>query len=326
MYSKKMYDVIIVGAGPAGLACSIVLESSGKHCLVIERKHCIGGKVCGDGLTSRCIKSLEHIGVGSEELLKIGGKKILYNITFFDQIMYKNKFVKNDNCRDFSIGLSRDRFDQLLYEKAKALNVEFVFETAVTKIEEQENGVLINGIYRASAYINAGGVLGISGGSRFDLPVGISARVIGEGKLKDECFYFFRYSEYADGYAWIFPVGNNVWNIGCWGKENKKNIKLLYKEFEKKVFDKYLYFESYDREPRGALLGTGDLATAGNCIGDAACLVDSYSGEGISLAIESGINMARQILGQEPIVFPIRSVVALSKDGMDEYLFEKELE
>ena len=45
------YDVIIVGAGPGGLACAEITASQGLKTLVLERKTIIGKKVCAGGVT-----------------------------------------------------------------------------------------------------------------------------------------------------------------------------------------------------------------------------------------------------------------------------------
>ena len=45
------YDAVIVGAGPAGLACAKMLAQNGKKTLVIERKKRIGPKSCAGGIT-----------------------------------------------------------------------------------------------------------------------------------------------------------------------------------------------------------------------------------------------------------------------------------
>ena len=45
------YDVIIVGAGPGGLACAAITAEKGLKTLVLERKAIVGKKVCAGGVT-----------------------------------------------------------------------------------------------------------------------------------------------------------------------------------------------------------------------------------------------------------------------------------
>ena len=45
------YEIIIVGGGPAGLACAKIAADRGMKTLVIERKNTLGKKVCAGGIT-----------------------------------------------------------------------------------------------------------------------------------------------------------------------------------------------------------------------------------------------------------------------------------
>jgi geranylgeranyl reductase len=47
----RTYSVIIVGAGPGGLACARLLAEHGMDVLVLEKKTVVGPKICGGGIT-----------------------------------------------------------------------------------------------------------------------------------------------------------------------------------------------------------------------------------------------------------------------------------
>jgi len=55
----KQYDVIIFGAGPAGLMCAEILSKSDKSVLVLEKNEIFGDKVCGGGLTRKATELLD---------------------------------------------------------------------------------------------------------------------------------------------------------------------------------------------------------------------------------------------------------------------------
>lgn len=55
----KHYDVVIVGAGPAGLICAETLSTSGLSVLVLEKKKLFGDKVCAGGLTRKDLAILD---------------------------------------------------------------------------------------------------------------------------------------------------------------------------------------------------------------------------------------------------------------------------
>lgn len=48
----ETYDVIIIGAGPAGLKCAEILGNSKLKVLLIDKKKTIGPKICAGGLTA----------------------------------------------------------------------------------------------------------------------------------------------------------------------------------------------------------------------------------------------------------------------------------
>ena len=39
-------DVLIIGAGPAGIAAAVEVQRQGRSCLIVEARSRIGGRVC----------------------------------------------------------------------------------------------------------------------------------------------------------------------------------------------------------------------------------------------------------------------------------------
>ncbi len=50
----ERHDVVIVGAGPAGLKAAEVLAGAGKDVLVLEKNEVVGPKVCAGGVSVKC--------------------------------------------------------------------------------------------------------------------------------------------------------------------------------------------------------------------------------------------------------------------------------
>jgi geranylgeranyl reductase family protein len=59
-------DVLVVGGGPSGAACSYWLASAGYDVVMVERKRYPREKTCGDGLTPRSVRQLQDMGLGDE--------------------------------------------------------------------------------------------------------------------------------------------------------------------------------------------------------------------------------------------------------------------
>ena len=57
------YDVLVVGAGPAGAAAAYWLAERGHRVLVVDKKRFPREKTCGDGLTPRAVRQLEDMGL-----------------------------------------------------------------------------------------------------------------------------------------------------------------------------------------------------------------------------------------------------------------------
>jgi menaquinone-9 beta-reductase len=56
-------DVLVVGAGPAGIAAAIHLHDAGRHVLVVDKAVFPRDKCCGDGLTTLALRELEMLGL-----------------------------------------------------------------------------------------------------------------------------------------------------------------------------------------------------------------------------------------------------------------------
>src|SRR5690606_32043268 len=59
-------DVLVVGAGPAGVAAAIELRRHGRDVLVIDKAVFPRDKCCGDGLTALALRELDRIGFRPE--------------------------------------------------------------------------------------------------------------------------------------------------------------------------------------------------------------------------------------------------------------------
>ena len=289
-----MLDVAIIGSGPAGLSCAIKLALEGQQVDVYERRAKLDDKVCGDGLSVECIKVLSELNITTDNLISIGAKPIKRKFELYDYGQFEKIYPLT--C----LGLPRIKLDNYLYKLATNLGVRFHFSYNVNNLNKTENGYIINGEIKTKYLVLACGIASsLVKEIKEDIPLGISSRVVGTSeRLHSDAFYFKYAPKYGSGYAWVFPVGDNLWNIGVFNGDKKEEIKQTYKEFEEILFKEFIKFERYDRIPGGAFIGASlqDVDIDENAIGDAGYKAIYSSGEGVTFAIKSGIEKAKQIL------------------------------
>jgi glycine/D-amino acid oxidase-like deaminating enzyme len=61
-------DVVVVGAGPAGVAASVALAGAGRDVLLVDKARFPRDKCCGDGLTTGALRQLEELGLDPTSL------------------------------------------------------------------------------------------------------------------------------------------------------------------------------------------------------------------------------------------------------------------
>src|SRR5919106_5962384 len=69
------YDVVVVGAGPAGSATAAHLARTGARVMLVDRTAFPRDKACGGGLTPRGVAALERLktALAPDEALTVGG-------------------------------------------------------------------------------------------------------------------------------------------------------------------------------------------------------------------------------------------------------------
>ena len=147
------YDVIIIGAGPAGLTCGLQLAKVGKSCLIIEQREELRGKVCGDGLSSHCMQVLKKINIQEDELVSLGGKKIYRNITSNFGQLEQRYYCKSKEYENYAFGLSRDVFDPYLLHLARMAGAEVRLGWKVSKIENNNSEYVIDSPFKTKKVV-----------------------------------------------------------------------------------------------------------------------------------------------------------------------------
>jgi geranylgeranyl reductase family protein len=148
----EQFDVAIVGAGPAGSTCAAFCAKAGLRAVLIEREKFPREKVCGDCLNPSCwpvlerleiarrVRDLAHARLECVEFIAINGQKVIVDLP-----------------RDQEIAIKRSLFDQLLVTRARELGAEIREETTVTALaRNSEWKINSNSCETLSALILAG--------------------------------------------------------------------------------------------------------------------------------------------------------------------------
>lgn len=313
----KIYDVIIVGAGPAGCAAALALDNSGLQVAIIDKHTFPRDKVCGDAIPGRAIKWLKEIDATFEDKLTAFDKKILTKQTV---CYYNNKQVEFDWKQEAYTSTRMD-FDNFLVEVVKNKTTTDVIEgTEIKEIIKEENSFTISSRNNATAFktkmiIGADGINGVTAkklaGFEIDRRHHVASVRAYYKNLEDtqpsRCEIYFD-KKYLPGYFWIFPVTGGMANIG-FGMLSEDivkyniNIKKSFYDFIERsdVLKHKFQYANMEGSLQGCGLPLGSRwinMSGDNFIltGDAASLVDPVSGAGIGNAVVSGKLAAEQAI------------------------------
>ncbi|MBI90128.1 MAG: hypothetical protein CMG60_08590 [Candidatus Marinimicrobia bacterium] len=307
-----MYDLIIVGAGPAGATAALYAHRLGLKSLLLDKAVFPRDKTCGDALSGKTVKVLRELSL-IKEVEELDGSHI--NRITFGSPSHSQFDIKLDsgiNAKHITKGyvIPRKIFDNFLFQKAK----DICDNRQGFKVREiLFDGKQINGIRGVDLDGNeesfyAPIVMGCDGPNsivarklalyEMDMKnTGIAIRCYYEGVkgLTDQIELHY-VNEVKPGYFWLFPAGSDRANIGLGlskhdaKKEDRTLPEILMQITKSKYFrDRFANARPLER-PIGWNLPLGSIKRKnyGNgymLLGDAAGLVDPFTGEGIGNAM-----------------------------------------
>jgi|SRR6516225_1129640 flavin-dependent dehydrogenase len=127
----EIFDVAIVGGGPAGSSCAAFCALAGLRTLVIEREKFPREKVCGDCLNPSCWAVLEHLGV-AQRVRDLPHSKL--DSVEFIAIDGHNVVVDLPTGKNCELSVKRSLFDDLLLTRARDVGADVREETTVTAL------------------------------------------------------------------------------------------------------------------------------------------------------------------------------------------------
>lgn len=285
-------DAVIVGAGPAGSMTAYRLATAGLHVLLLDAAWFPRWKTCGGGITARAARLLPTEARDSFETELTG-------LRF--SLRLGNAVTRHAEA-PLIYGVRRCRFDARLVELAIEAGAIFRDGSALNGFEVDQTGVRVaaeQDVVRASVLVGADGAnsrisrhlnspraFSHGGGLATEIPLD---RI--DPRLLDDRIALLDAGSLTRGYGWAFPKGPSV-NVGVGGLD--ASIRHLRPYFNRLI------------SPGGLVLikPGGPLAPAGYrlptltsetrltgerllLVGDAAGLIEPFTGDGISYALAS---------------------------------------
>ena len=306
MFTKtKNYDVVIIGAGPAGLMAAKYLAEQNKKVIVVEKNKKIGPKVCAGGLT---IKDFD-LGI-DKNLVEFFYSKVKINFPGSEE------YIEDDE--PFIATVDREKLGKSMTKEAKKAGAKIVKNTEIIKIDDKS-------VFSKKQKFDFKHLIGADGSGsllRKELGLGKKDRLVAfhykvPGSFK-EMEIFFDEKLFGSGYAWIFPH-KNFTSIGCCedpnrlvgSKELQKNFKkwtssqpkLKNVDLNKSEYESW--FINYDYQ--GHEFGNKYL------VGDAAGFASGLTGEGMYFAMLSGLDVAKKIVDAKYKQEGIKEILKIKK-------------
>jgi menaquinone-9 beta-reductase len=134
------FDVLIVGAGPAGSSAAIGLARRGFSVALADRERFPREKLCGDFVNPANWPLFRHLGVEEEILSRDNEKVTRFRLTSFSGEEAEIPLPSAESSTRFGLGLRRSFLDHVLLEKAAAENVAVWQGCQVTALKRQAGG------------------------------------------------------------------------------------------------------------------------------------------------------------------------------------------
>jgi geranylgeranyl reductase len=292
----ESYDVVIVGAGPAGLKCAEVLGGSGLNVLVLEKKDTVGQKTCAGGLTvlnknfllpfDKTLTFREyHIVLNRKEHVLASAHPI-HTIDRVDLGQYQLGLVRrHENIMIRTTAAVRGITDtHILTDEGKKIAYRYLVGADGATSSVRKYLGLENRLYMGMHYV---------------IP-----------EVHEKMVWIFQPGLLGSGYGWIFPhraytsAGVYFNPVRIPARKAREALNELLDDYGIDYRNARFAAAPVNCLYRGIKFGNIFL------VGDAAGLVSAGTGEGIAYALTSGEDVARHLLDTAYDFDNIRKILA----------------
>ena len=290
------YDVLIVGAGPAGSTAARLLATGGARVCLVDKARFPRPKPCGGALSPR---TLRYLPSGVDRVVRASVRRAVFTFR-------SGKPFEIVSSAPMGYMVCREEFDAWLRAGAEEAGASVRDGASVRAIEETEIGFRVRAGGEA---ISAGTVIGADGANSLVasqcLPgrpaaryLAVEAEVPQDGHDLGETV-LVDVGAYPGGYAWAFPKGDQI-NVGVMveyarGRELRHALAAFVAgQSGLPAIAAVVQQAAPVAAPRSTPVPCARPGVL--LVGDAAHLADPFLGEGIYSAVRSGTLAAQAIL------------------------------
>lgn len=325
----KPTDIVIIGAGPAGCSTSLFLAKNKIPHTIIDKAIFPRDKVCGDALSGKVVYVMKQLNPemiddynnNSNQFMPSWGVKFVAPNGKSINIPFKSDVSEETHAPGFiskRIDFDASLFNKLDKNYANVLDGTKLLDVIKTNDEitiQLKNNIESFEIKNIKMLIGAEGDRSLVAKKLSAIKkdndhycAGIRAYYEGVTELHDQNFIELHFlEELLPGYFWIFPLPNGQANVGAGmlsssvsaKKVNLKEDMLRAIANNPKIKHRFANAKLVNNiQGWGLPLGSKKRVISGNnflLTGDAASLIDPFTGEGIGNAMYSGMLAAAHI-------------------------------
>jgi len=288
------FDCIVVGAGPAGGTAAYHLAKRGHSVLVLEKESLPRYKPCGGGVSPVVAQWFDF---DFSPAISMTVDKIRYTWKMGDPVEAEIKTAEPIWM------VRRDIFDHFLVQQAQKQGAELRDNTEVKSIKFENDAWQVNtsnGSFQGRYLIAADGakgpmakLLGFKERKR-RLAGALEAEVPTSGE--NERTAYFEFGMLKNGYIWNFPKADGYSiGVGTFRGSEPQDFKSLLAEYGT-MFGVNVSASKQYGHPLCLWDGNQNLHTQNAVLaGEAACVVDPFTAEGIRPSIYSGLKASEAV-------------------------------
>jgi geranylgeranyl reductase family protein len=288
----KVWDAIVVGAGPAGCACAYDLADAGKQVLLLDKTEFPRVKACAGGLTMKTVRALRY---SIAPVVRQNVDSMVLEERDSSRIPVRKR-------KSICVMTERSELDAFCLSKTIKAGAVFRRARGISGIDQNADGVAVTAedeVVRGRFLIGADGVNSqvrrmTSDGDWFRTAFAIEANLPRDARKEDLVFDF---APVMAGYGWVFPKRDHV-NVGLFSfdKDERLNRSRL-SAYIAQRFGEGAQAEKFIGQHAG--FGAAQHRVENErvfLVGDAGGFVDLLTGEGIYGAVVSGQAAAAAVL------------------------------